>query len=122
MARILVVDDEPDIRALLELVLIREGHDVETATDGLDALERYIHGSFDLICVDLDMPRLSGIELTRAVRAHRPDDVPILMVTGSVTPQDIDRARMAGVSDVLGKPFTPSQVREQAHALLERSV
>ena len=80
MARILVAEDGPDLRALLERIFLEDGHDVVTVADGREALERYAQGSFDLICSDLEMPRLDGIELTRAVRADAADGVPILMV------------------------------------------
>lgn len=118
MARILVAEDGPDIRRLLEHILMRDGHEVVTAADGLDALERYVQGSFDLICSDMDMPRLNGIELTRAVRADAADGVPILMVSGSVALQDVRMAREAGISAFQEKPFTASQLREQVRALV----
>lgn len=122
MARILVAEDGPDLRALLEQIFAMDGHDVQTAADGLEALERYLHRSFDLICSDLDMPRLNGIDLTRAVRRNAVDRVPILMVSGRVTPEDLREARLAGVSAFLEKPFTPSQLREQVRALVGPSL
>lgn len=122
MARILVAEDGPDVRALLKLILLEDGHDVAIAADGREALDRYARGSFDLICSDLDMPRLDGIELTRAVRADAADDVPILMVSGSATPDDLRAARAAGISAFLAKPFTVSELREQVHALVVASV
>ena len=120
MARILVAEDGPDIRALLEHIFLSDGHDVATAADGVEALERYAQGSFDLICSDLEMPRLDGIELTRAVRADTADDVPILMVSGSASADDLRDARAAGISDFLAKPFTLSDLREHVHALVPR--
>ena len=117
MARILVAEDGPDIRALLEHIFLEDGHDVATAADGQEALERYAQGSFDLICSDLDMPRLDGIELTRAVRADA-DGVPILMVSGSATPDDLREARAAGITAFLAKPFTLSELREHVRALV----
>lgn len=118
MARILVAEDGPDIRALLEQIFLRDGHEVATAADGLEALERYAHGGFDLICSDLEMPGLDGIELTRAVRADAGDRVPILMVSGSATVDDLREARAAGISAFLAKPFTLSDLRQHVHALV----
>jgi CheY-like chemotaxis protein len=121
MARILVADDAPDIRTLIETVLAGDGHDVVTAADGLEALHRYRSESFDVICSDLDMPGLNGVELTRAVRADPADDVPILLVSGSGSPRDIRDAHEAGISAYLEKPFTLSSLRGQVRALLPRS-
>jgi two-component system, chemotaxis family, chemotaxis protein CheY len=122
MARILVAEDGPDIRGLLEHIFVRDGHEVVTAADGVEALEHYAQGSFDLICSDLDMPRLNGIELTRAIRADAADDVPILMISGSVTPDDVRVARAAGISAFQGKPFTPPQLREHVQLLVGPSL
>jgi CheY-like chemotaxis protein len=117
MARVLVVDDAPDIRSLIEAILIKDGHEVVTAADGLEALHRYRREPFDLICSDLDMPRLNGVEFTRAVRADSAAGVPILLVSGSGSPQDLREAYEAGITAFLEKPFTVSSVRSQVSAL-----
>ena len=121
MARILVADDAPDILTLIETVLAGDGHDVVTAADGLEALHRYRAGSFDVICSDLDMPGLNGVELTRAVRADPADDVPILLVSGSGSPEDIRDAHEAGISAFLEKPFALSSLRSEVRALVSGS-
>lgn len=121
MARILVADDAPDIRTLIETVLAGDGHDVVTAADGLEALHRYRDESFDVICSDLDMPGLNGVELTRAVRADPADDVPILLVSGSGSPQDIKDAHEAGITAFLEKPFAISSLRSEVRALVSGS-
>jgi len=118
MARVLVADDAPDVRTLIETILAGDGHDVVTAADGLEALQRYLDDSFDLVCTDLEMPRLNGVELTRAVRANRAGDVPILLVSGSGSPQDVRDAQEAGISAYLEKPFTVFALRGQVRALL----
>lgn len=119
MARILVADDLLDMRTLIEAILARDGHDVRTAADGIEALHRYRRESFDLICTDLDMPGLNGMELTRAVRSNPAGDVPILMVSGSGSPQDIREAHEAGISEFLEKPFTVSGLRGRVRALVK---
>lgn len=91
-------------------MLTRDGHEVQTAADGLQALDLYRRSPFDLICLDLDMPRLSGIEVTRSVRAHAPDGVPILMITASATSSDVHEAHAAGITALLTKPFQTSQL------------
>ena len=118
MARVLVADDAPDVRTLIETILAADGHDVVTAADGLEALQRYLDDSFDLVCTDLEMPRLNGVELTRALRAHRAGDVPILLVSGSGSLQDVRDAREAGISAFLEKPFSVSALRGQVRALV----
>ena len=120
MARVLVADDAPEIRALIETILATDGHDVVTAADGLEALQRYRAESFDVICSDLDMPGLTGVELTRAVRADTADDVPILLVSGSGSPRDIREAHEAGISAYLEKPFSVASLRGQVQALAAR--
>jgi CheY-like chemotaxis protein len=118
MARVLVADDAPDVRTLIETVLARDGHDVVTAADGLEALQRYRDDAFDLVCTDLDMPGLNGVELTRALRADRAGEVPILLVSGSGSPRDVQDAREAGISAFLEKPFTISALRGHVRALV----
>lgn len=118
MARILVAEDDVHVRELIHLVLSRAGHQVHTAGDGHEALELYRGGDYDLVCLDLDMPRLDGIGLTRAVRAEEEDGVPILLITASGTPADVAEAHAAGITAVMGKPFRPAHLREQVASLL----
>ena len=121
MARILVADDDDDIRTLLQILLESDGHVVEAAADGLEGLAKHRAMRFDLVCLDLDMPRLNGIELTHAIRSGARADLPILMITGSASTPDHDAARAAGVSDLLGKPFGAAALRERVAALLSSS-
>ena len=117
MARVLVAEDEDDIRDLVEFVIGGAGHQVETASDGLDALRLYRPGAFDLLCIDLDMPRINGVGLTQAIRSHN-DTVPILMVTGSATSADIAAAHESGIDALLKKPFSIQELRERVDMLL----
>ncbi len=118
MARVLVAEDDNDIRALLHYALDAAGHEVEMATDGLDALRRYRPGEFDLLCTDLDMPRMNGVGLTHAIRTDHGDDIPILMLTGSATTVDIEAAHAAGIDAILKKPFGLKALREKVDGLL----
>jgi two-component system, cell cycle response regulator CpdR len=118
MARILVAEDDDGVRDLLQALLELDQHHVQTAADGLDALDKYEAGSFDLVCTDLDMPRLNGIELSLAIRSSARAQVPILMITGSASDRDLDEARSAGISDLLGKPFGPPALQDRVAALL----
>ncbi len=118
MARILVAEDDVHVRELIHLVLSRAGHQVHTAEDGHEALEVYRSADFDLVCLDLDMPRLDGIGVTRAVRAEEDDGVPILLITASGTPADVAEAHEAGITAIMGKPFRPAHLREKVADLL----
>jgi len=120
-ARILVVDDEPDMRAGLSAVLEREGHAVEVATGGAQALARVGEGGIDLMVTDLRMPDLSGIELLRAVR-QAGAEMPVLVITAYGTVEDAVTAMKLGAFDLLTKPFSPGDVlRLVARALETRT-
>lgn len=118
MARILVVDDEPDIRRILALALERAGHVVVVASDGAEAAGLHERDQFDLIVSDLLMPGLDGIQLAKVVRSDPRCNIPILLVTASASPQDLVDAHRAGVTAHLGKPFGLVELRVQVNALL----
>ena len=118
MARILVVDDEKDVRDVLAETLERSGHAVVVAADGEEAADLHHRQHFDLIVSDLAMPGGDGIDLARAVRAHARPDIPILLVTASASPQTLARAYRAGVTAHLDKPFKMAELRDQVAAML----
>lgn len=118
MARILVVDDEADIRDAFCVALQRAGHAVTTAADGAQAADLHHSDTFDLIVSDLAMPGLDGIGLTRAVRADGRPGIPILLVTASASPEDIEEAREAGITAHLAKPCKLAELRDQVAVLL----
>lgn len=115
MARILVVDDVRFISQMIASVFERIGHRVETAADGEEALRKALGSLPDLIVMDVAMPKLDGLEVTRRLRAHdRTRDIPILLVTSRADSGTLTAAAEAGVDDHLGKPF-------EAPALLAKS-
>jgi DNA-binding response OmpR family regulator len=116
-ARILVVDDDDAVRQRIELILTADGHEVQTAAHGQAALNVYVPGLFDLLCLDLAMPLVDGIQVTQAVRS-RADGIPILMITGSGSVQNLTAAREAGVDELLSKPFRTSELLARVSALL----
>lgn len=116
--RFLVVDDSATMRRIVVNSLQRVGFtDVVEASDGADALEKM--DSIDFVITDWNMPKLSGAELTRAVRAREETRrLPVLMVTARSVRDDILTAMEAGVDSYVVKPFTPQVLREKIDAVL----
>ncbi len=115
---VLVVDDEPNIVDLTTLYLEREGFSVESAGDGLSALEIVEESSPALIVLDIMLPEIDGFEVCRRVRAD--SDVPILMLTAR--DDDIDKivGLELGADDYLTKPFNPRELVARVKAILRR--
>ncbi len=107
--RILLVEDDPDIRTVAALALERiGGFEVETCDDGRTALERAEVLAPDLVLLDLMMPGLDGTEVLRRLREHRGlGTTPVVMLTASSSSAEIDRLRALGATDVIVKPFDP---------------
>ncbi len=120
MAHILIVDDEEGIRSFLAEALALDGHAVEQAGDGEEALQRLARQSFDLLVTDLRMPRMDGLELVRRVRQQQPDtEVIVLTAHGSVSTA-VEAMRL-GAFDYLQKPLdSPEQISLLAARALER--
>ncbi len=117
--RILVADDEPNIRELVRLYLSKEGYDLEFASNGPEALEKALTTQPDLVLLDLMMPKLDGFEVTKGIRER--SDVPILMLTV----RKEDAVKVAGLElgadDYLTKPFNPKELVARVKAILRRS-
>lgn len=116
--RFLVVDDSATMRRIVVNSLQRVGFtDVVEAGDGAEALDKI--DSIDFIITDWNMPKLSGAELTRAIRAREDTkQLPVLMVTARSVRDDILTAMEAGVDSYVVKPFTPQVLREKIDAVL----
>jgi len=120
LATILLVDDDADIRDLIELYLTRRGHDVTSAGDGLKAIEALRHASFDVLLSDVSMPGMSGLELTTWVRReHQDPGLPVLLVTALNTAADRERGLAAGASDYMFKPFSLAALEARVSALVD---
>jgi two-component system, chemotaxis family, chemotaxis protein CheY len=117
--RFLVVDDSATMRRILVNSLQRIGFaDCIEAENGLKALEKF-DPAVSFVITDWDMPRMSGLEMTRALRAHgHGKTVPILMVTTRSVRQDIVAAVEAGVNNYIVKPFTPQVLKEKIDQVL----
>src|SRR5210317_1448319 len=108
MARILVVDDDPDILRLADRVLSMGGHIVFRAQDAVRAMDLLNSSMFDLLISDANMPHFSGFDLVRHVRNNkRFNNMAIAMLTGLRERKDIERAVRAGVDDYIVKPIDP---------------
>jgi putative two-component system response regulator len=117
--RILVVDDNPSVAQLLEQLLGSEGHAVETARDGIEALACVAERPPDLILLDLDMPRLAGFEVCRQVKnASGTRLIPIIIITAQSAFQSKQQAWELGADDFLTKPFHRVEVLARCKCLL----
>jgi DNA-binding response OmpR family regulator len=120
-ARVLVVEDEPNIRDLVCLHLGLEGYVCEALGNGRDALQRTQDQAFDLLVLDLMIPGLDGVSLCRAVRKGRTNsDVPILMLTARRDETDKVVGLESGADDYLTKPFGVRELVARTRALLRR--
>jgi two-component system, OmpR family, response regulator RegX3 len=117
-ARILVADDEPDIVGPLEYALRTEGFDVESVGDGESALARALGEPFDLVVLDVMMPRLSGVEVCRRLRAE--SAVPVLMLTAKDAEVDRVLGLELGADDYVTKPFSMAELVSRVRAILRR--
>ena len=118
--RILVVDDEPNIREVVELYLRREGYEVEVAGDGGAALAAIERKSPDLIVLDLMLPVMGGIQLTRLLREGL-SEIPIIMLTAKGGEDDRVSGLEVGADDYVTKPFSPKELIARVKAVLRRT-
>jgi two-component system, OmpR family, alkaline phosphatase synthesis response regulator PhoP len=109
--QILAVDDEQNIRRLLEVNLQRAGYQVTTAWDGQDALEKVGRQRPDMVVLDVMMPRIDGFEVLRRLKADPSTaEIPVLMLTAKAQDADIFHGLRAGADFYLTKPFNPSEL------------
>jgi DNA-binding response OmpR family regulator len=118
-ARILLVDDEQPIQTLLSYPLRKEGYDVVHATDGMQALERFDEQPFDLVILDLMLPRLDGLEVCRRLRSR--SSVPIIMLTAKSEEIDKVVGLELGADDYITKPFSVREFSSRIKAALRRA-
>ena len=117
-ARILVVEDEPQLRALLRLYLERDGHRVTEANDGRTALAAFDAGGADLVVLDLMLPGMQGETVLTALRDA--GDVPVLITSAKRSDAERIAGLRAGADDYLAKPFNPHELTARVAAILRR--
>ncbi len=118
--RILLVDDEQPIQTLLSFPLQRDGYEVVHAADGREALARFSEQIFDLVVLDVMLPRMDGLEVCRRLRA-KGETVPIIMLTAKSEEIDKVLGLELGADDYITKPFSMREFRSRVKAALRRS-
>jgi sigma-B regulation protein RsbU (phosphoserine phosphatase) len=120
--RILVVDDEADISTVLSVTLRRAGFEVQTAGDGVEAIETIRREPPDLVILDVMMPRADGLETLKRIREHGPTvDLPVIMLSAKAQLADKIRGFDRGADDYVAKPFEPSEMLVRVQSLLKRA-
>ncbi len=118
MATILIVDDDAGIRDALQPLLERLGHRVQAAADGLEAIQHFDQGTFDLIISDVMMPEMNGFDLLHALQSRIVDRIPFIILSSHDDREAIKAALFAGAFDYILKPFDEERVR----SVLERAL
>ena len=120
MPKLLVVDDEQNIRAMIRKYAEFDGYAVEEAGDGMEAVEKFRAGAFDLIIMDVMMPELDGFSACREIR-KADEQVPIIMLSARGEEYDRIHGFELGVDDYVVKPFSPRELMMRVSAVLKRS-
>jgi len=117
-ANILLVDDDPEVSEVLELMLSQMGHRVTVAAQGAVAIALFEHSDYDLVITDLGMPDISGWEVAKAVKQKKPE-TPVVLITGWGVQLDSKEMSKSGVDGVIAKPFSKQALLDQLSRLME---
>jgi DNA-binding response OmpR family regulator len=121
MARVLIADDDPDIRDLVAFKLTQSDHQVTAVEDGMAALRAAREQPFDLVLLDIRMPGMSGLDVCRAVRAaSETASLPVILITARSQEGDVELGFAAGADDYIVKPFSPRELSSRVAAILSR--
>lgn len=115
--RVLVADDDPAIRMLVARVLVRQGYDVSTAFDGADAIAQLEQNRYDLLVLDLMMPRVDGIGVIAHLQSRGEDKPPILVMTAAA-PDILRRLPKERIAKIITKPFDLDELMRDANAAI----
>jgi two-component system phosphate regulon response regulator PhoB len=122
MARVLVVDDDPDVRTLVEMKLRLDGIDTLVAANGAEALEVLANEPVDLVVLDLMMPVMDGLETCRHMLSDPTlAEIPVIMLTARAQAADIEAGFATGATDYIVKPFSPRELLSRVRGALLRS-
>ena len=121
MAKILIAEDEPDIRELVLFMLRFAGYEVVAATNGEEAVQTALREKPDLILLDVRMPRMTGYDACRLMKAN-PDlrDVPVVFLSAKGQESEIQSGLEAGAEEYLLKPFSPAELTNRVRGILSR--
>ena len=117
--RILIVDDDAEIRDLLEFDISSSGYFVDTASDGMEGLNKALNNKYDLILLDVMMPKMNGWQVLKTIREY--SQVPVIMLTAKGEEQDELHGFDLGVDEYISKPFSPKILVARVGAVLKRS-
>jgi len=118
--KVLVVDDDPGMREVLESILVPEDVLVYSAVDGKDAIQKTLSLKPDLILLDVGMPKLNGLTFCRAIRAGKETrDIPIIIITSFTAKGRLEECMDAGADDFLGKPFPMEDLLIRVRAMFK---
>ena len=118
MAKLLIVDDEQSIRALIRKYAVFDGYEVEEAGDGMEAIEKFRKGKFDLIIMDVMMPKLDGLSTMMKIRAT--ENIPILVLSAKSEDTDKVLGLSMGADDYITKPYNPMELVARVRSNLRR--
>ena len=122
MAKIFVIDDDPELLMMVGMILRRAGHETVLASDSVEGSDRVIAETPDLLILDLMMPHMSGFEVCRKIRASGTSAIPIMILTARIQEADREAAFEAGASDYMTKPITSRQLTSRVQRLLDRAM
>ena len=119
--RVLVADDDADIRDLVEFKLTQAGYAVEAVADGIGAWEAFAANPPHLAVLDVMMPGLSGIDVLRKIRESGHPSVPVLLLSAKSRDSDVDTGFAVGADDYVIKPFSPRELLHRVNGMLARA-
>ena len=124
MARILIVEDNAEMRMMMMALLGTKGHEIIEAIDGTDVLRWAVEEEPDLVLMDVMMPRVDGWEALAGLKEdHRTEHIPVIMVTARKSMEDMEYAEELGASDYVAKPWSPGELETRVNwALRKRAV
>lgn len=122
MAHVLIVDDDPDVRQLIEMKLKLDGIRTSGATNGQEALDLLSKEQVDLVVLDLMMPVMDGYETCKRMRAEQGTaDIPVIMLTARAQAADMQEGFLHGANDYVVKPFSPRELLSRVRSTLLRN-
>lgn len=121
MTRVLVVEDDPEVNALVAYKLAQAGYEVTPVTDGAAALEAVAATPPDVLVLDIMLPGLSGLEVLRQIREGGGANLPVIMLTARAGEDDVERGFQLGADDYMTKPFSPRELVSRVRAVLARA-